>query len=84
METVSYLRRGEALLIYMAIGAAAGIVSGMGIGGGVILIPALTMILGAEQHSAQGANLIYFIPTAVAAIFTHAKNKAIETKLLKP
>lgn len=60
------------------VGALSGIISGMGIGGGVILIPALTLIFGIEQKVAQNINLLYFIPTAIIAIFIHSKNKTIE------
>lgn len=60
------------------VGLISGIISGMGIGGGVILIPALTLIFGFEQKVAQNINLLYFIPTAIIAIFVHSKNKTIE------
>ena len=52
-------------MILILIGLISGIISGMGIGGGTILIPALTIILSMEQNTAQAINLIYFIPTAV-------------------
>ncbi len=55
-----------------------GIISGMGIGGGVILIPLLAIFLHIEQQSAQGINLFYFLPTAIAALLVHIKNKQIE------
>jgi len=64
------------------IGFAAGCISGMGIGGGAVLIPALTLLFAHSQHSAQNINLIYFIPTAAIAIFAHAKNGLIEKKIL--
>lgn len=59
-----------------------GIVSGMGIGGGAILIPVLTLALGIPQRQAQLINLIYFIPTAVTALIDHIKNKRIEKAFL--
>jgi len=64
------------------LGILAGTLSGMGIGGGAILIPALTMFFGISQHNAQSANLIYFIPTAAIALITHAKQKRIEKQIL--
>ncbi|MGE5472996.1 MAG: sulfite exporter TauE/SafE family protein [Ignavibacteriales bacterium] len=67
-------------MIALIIGIAAGIISGMGIGGGTILIPALVIFLGIEQHNAQGVNLAFFIPTAVAALIIHIKNKNIHLK----
>jgi len=71
-----------ALLI--AIGVAAGVLSGMGIGGGTLLIPALTLLIGIDQHAAQNVNLIYFIPTAIVALILHVKNKRIQKNILLP
>lgn len=59
-----------------------GIISGMGIGGGTILIPALTILFNTEQHIAQSVNLLSFIPTAVAALIMHIRNKNVEFSLL--
>lgn len=70
------------VVLYILIGVLSGALTGLGIGGGTILIPALTLVLGMEQHAAQSINLIYFIPTAVVAIFTHAKNGNIEKKII--
>ena len=53
----------------------------MGIGGGAILIPSLVIFLGVEQHTAQSVNLLYFIPTAIAALFIHTKNKSVDVRL---
>jgi uncharacterized protein len=72
------------IIILLLIGIAAGIISGMGIGGGAILIPALVIVLNPEQHTAQGVNLIFFIPTAVVALFIHIKNKQIDFKMAIP
>lgn len=72
------------MILVILIAAAAGIISGMGIGGGTILIPALIFIEGLTQHQAQGVNLIYFVPTAVIALMTHAKNKNIEKQIVLP
>ncbi|WMI82648.1 sulfite exporter TauE/SafE family protein [Anaerotignum sp. MB30-C6] len=68
----------------VVIGFFSGIISGMGIGGGTILIPALIFILGIDQHQAQGVNLIYFIPTAIVALITHTKNKNVVWQTAKP
>ena len=65
------------------IGAFSGIFSGIGMGGGTILIFLLTTFGGIEQHIAQATNLIYFIPTAISAIIVNYKNKNIDTKLAK-
>ena len=53
------------------IGLFSGIISGMGIGGGVILIPSLVLLSNIEQLQAQGINLVVFIPSAIIALITH-------------
>ena len=49
-------------------------------GGGTILIFLLTTFSGIEQHIAQGANLIFFIPTCIVSIYMNLKSKNIEVK----
>lgn len=71
-------------LILIIIGLAAGIVSGMGMGGGAILIPALVLAVSPEQHIAQSVNLLFFIPTAIIALIIHIKNKRIDFKMALP
>lgn len=72
------------MIIQLVSGFLSGIISGMGIGGGTILIPALTMFLNVNQHVAQGVNLLYFIPTAAIALFIHKKNNVLELRLAVP
>lgn len=67
------------MLVVLA-GFISGIISGMGIGGGMILIPALTFFEGTSQHVAQTVNLFYFIPTSIAALIVHIKHKNVEIK----
>ncbi len=62
------------------IGILSGIISGMGIGGGAILIPALILINGIDQKLAQGINLVYFLPTAIFSLIVHIKNKNVVFK----
>lgn len=71
-------------VILFLIGLAAGIVSGMGIGGGTILIPALVLFMKPEQHIAQSVNLVFFIPTAVVALIIHIKNKRVDFRMAVP
>lgn len=63
------------------IGLVAGTVSGTGMGGGTVLILLLTALNGVEQHIAQATNLVFFIPTSIAAIITNWKYKLIDKKL---
>lgn len=69
-------------MLSVLIGLASGIVSGMGIGGGTILIPSLVFLLGTRQHTAQSINLLVFVPTAITAICIHLKNKNIEKSII--
>lgn len=65
-------------VLMIVAGLLAGVVSGMGIGGGSLLIIVLVSFFGVEQILAQGINLLYFLPTAAAAIVIHIKNKQID------
>jgi len=61
-------------------GIVGGIIAGMGMGGGTLLIPILTIFLSFTQIEAQGINLIAFIPMAVLALYLHKKNHLIAYK----
>jgi len=51
------------LFIYVMIGLAAGMISGaLGLGGGVILVPAFALLFGLTQHQAQGTALAVILP----------------------
>jgi len=49
-------------------------------GGGSILIFLLTSFLTINHHIAQGANLVFFIPTCITSIIINWKNKNINFK----
>ena len=66
---------------FIIAGLFGGICGGMGMGGGTLLIPALTFVLGVEQHLAQALNLLVFIPTGIVALILHAKNKLLDYKV---
>ena len=59
-------------------GFAGGILGGMGMGGGTVLIPLLSIFYSVGQHSAQASNLISFLPMAVVALIVHLKNKLVK------
>ena len=61
-------------------GVVGGIVAGMGMGGGTLTIPILTIFLKYEQLRAQGLNLVAFLPMSVVALFIHVKNKLVDFK----
>lgn len=71
-------------MVLFIIGLASGIISGMGIGGGAILIPALVIFAKPTQQIAQSVNLLFFIPTAIVALIIHIRNKRIDFKMALP
>ena len=68
------------VLFEIIAGIIGGIVAGMGMGGGTLTIPILTIFLKYEQLSAQGVNLVAFLPMAVVALVIHIKNKLVDFK----
>ena len=65
------------------VGIISGIVTGLGMGGGSILILILVAFMSVSQHVAQATNLIFFIPTAVIAIMIHIKNNNVDKRIAK-
>jgi len=65
-------------------GFAGGLIGGMGMGGGTLLIPILTIFLKVEQHTAQWINLLAFVPMAIIALIIHIKNKLVVYKKILP
>lgn len=49
------------------------IAAALGVGGGVIYVPALVLIFSVDQHLAQGTSLAVILPTAVVATIAHAR-----------
>ncbi|MGI5962117.1 MAG: TSUP family transporter [Lawsonibacter sp.] len=71
-------------LLPLAVGAATGVLSGFGVGGGTLLLVYLTVFAGMDQHLAQGINLLYFLPAAALALPAHWKNGYLERQALLP
>ena len=65
-------------LLGFLVGAATGVLSGCGVGGGTLLVLYLTAVAGLEQYQAGGINLLYFITCAPPALFGHAKKGLVE------
>lgn len=66
------------ILLSVLIGIFTGIISGFGIGGGSVLMLYLTAVIGIEQYTAGGINLLYFIGCAPAALIGHIRQKNIQ------
>jgi uncharacterized membrane protein YfcA len=71
------------ILICLSVGALAGILSGViGLGGGVVVLPALIYILGMEQHMAQGTTLAMMLPPiGILAVMNYYKYGYVDFKI---
>ncbi|MBR4407332.1 MAG: sulfite exporter TauE/SafE family protein [Clostridia bacterium] len=65
------------ILWFVLIGVFGGVFGGMGMGGGTIIIPLLSIFLSISQKFAQGYNLYAFLIMAVVALIIHNKNKLV-------
>lgn len=60
------------------VGLLTGFVSGMmGVGGGTVLVPGLVILVGMEQHLAQGIALAMIIPTAALGAYAYARKNNV-------
>ena len=57
-----------------------GVLAGMGMGGGTLLIPILTLIMDVDQQIAQATNLLVFVPCAIIVCIIYWKSKLIDFK----
>jgi hypothetical protein len=68
-------------LIGVGIGLVAGVASGLaGIGGGVVIVPAMVFFLGMAQHAAEGTSLLAILFTALAGTRVNLKNGRVDLK----
>lgn len=65
-------------MLVILFGIISGIITGLGMGGGTILILLLSLYLKLDQHIAQSINLFFFLPTSVSAILVNIKKKNID------
>ncbi len=69
--------------IYQIIaGLLAGLIGGMGLGGGTVLLIYLNLFTQNSQLTSQGINLIFFIPVGLTAVIIYAIKKKIKPKML--
>ena len=72
-----------AWIIPFLCGLGASVVSAWGVGGGTLLLLVMTLFLGVDQRTAQGINLLFFLPTAAGALVCHARNGCLDKPTLK-
>lgn len=70
------------ILILLCIGLMAGILSGMvGIGGGVVMVPALMYFMHVSQHQAQGTSLaVLLMPVGILAVYNYYNKGLVDIK----
>ncbi|WP_226644921.1 sulfite exporter TauE/SafE family protein [Microbulbifer variabilis] len=79
----------ETLLVYLVVGAAAGTIAGLfGVGGGLIIVPALVLVFTAMgvsldilTHMAVGTSLATIIVTSISSVRAHNKKGAVDWHL---
>ncbi len=74
----------DSVPVCLIVGTVLGFLSGLGVGGGSLLILWLTLMLGMEPASARGINLLFFIPSSLAAISFRWSQGVIDFKKVVP
>jgi len=74
----------ESFPFILLIGTALGFLSGVGVGGGSLLILWLTMVLGMDPLTARAINLLFFIPSALIACMFRWKQGCLKPKTVLP
>ena len=74
----------ELIIIILLIGLFAGILSGLvGVGGGLIVVPALIFFLGFNQHQAQGTSLgLLLLPVGILAVINYYNKGNVDVKVV--
>ena len=74
----------ESVPMALVVGTVLGFLSGLGIGGGSLLILWLTLVVGMEQSAARLLNLLFFLPSAIIACCFRWKQGAVNLKNVLP
>ena len=74
----------ELVILILLIGLAAGVLSGLvGVGGGLIIVPALIFFLGFSQHQAQGTSLgLLLLPVGILAVINYYNKGNVDIKVV--
>jgi uncharacterized membrane protein YfcA len=68
-----------AVAVGLVIGLAAGLVSGtLGVGGGVVMVPAMVLLLGIPESVAQGTSLFVILPIAISGVASHYRRHNLD------
>src|SRR5688572_5575226 len=74
----------QVVILLVLIGLASGMLSGLvGVGGGIIIVPALVFFLGFSQHQAQGTSLgLLLLPVGILAVMNYYNKGYIDIKVV--
>jgi uncharacterized protein len=71
------------VIVLMLTGVVTGFLSGMmGVGGGTIMVPAMVLLAGFTQHTAQGSSLLAMVPSGGVGAHTHWRLGNVDTRVL--
>lgn len=74
----------ESFPVILMVGTVLGFLSGLGIGGGSLLILWLTVVLGMEPGGARSINLLFFIPSAIVSVLFRLKQGTLKVRSVLP
>lgn len=74
----------ESFAVCLAVGTLLGFLSGLGVGGGSLLVLWLTLVLGKDPEIARGVNLLFFLPSAAIACLFHRKQGRLDFREVLP
>ena len=74
----------ESLPVALIVGTVLGFLTGLGVGGGSLLILWLTLVLEMPQTAARGINLLFFLPSAMIACYLRWKQGAVTLRKVLP
>ena len=79
MSAATAHRRPRVVMSCIAVGLAAGLLSGLfGVGGGTVIVPMLVLLLGFDQKLASGTSLAAIVPTATVGVITYAVHGSVD------
>ena len=64
----------QLIIVAIIAGTVTGLIAGtMGVGGGIVMVPAMAIVMGIDQHVAQGISLAVIVPTALSGAIQHSR-----------
>ena len=74
----------DSFVVTLLVGTVLGFLTGLGVGGGSLLMVWLTAVLGMDAITARNINLLFYLPGAAAAIFFRKRQRKIQWKNVLP